>query len=103
SHLAYANFMSPQQTPLVVWSLANTVDTAASLLDRLNARTNLVAETLYGADYLMRSLSPSNYFYMTVFSYLKKDPAARRVAGLLANSVTTSNYQCAYREGGGMA
>lgn len=103
SHLAYANFMSPQQTPLVVWSMVNTVDTAPALLDHLNAKTNLIDEALYGADYVMRSLSPSNYFYMTVFSYFKKDLAARRVVGLLADSKTTSDYQCAFREGGGMA
>ena len=60
-------------------------------------------EAVYGADYLMRSLSPQDYFYMTVFSYFKKDPNARRVVGLLANSQTPSDYQCAYREGGGMA
>jgi hypothetical protein len=103
SHLAYANFMSPQQTPLVVWSMVNTVDTAASLLDRMNAKEPLTEEALYGADYIMRSLSPEDYFYMTVFSYFKKDPAARRVVGLLANSKTTADYQCAFREGGGMA
>jgi hypothetical protein len=58
---------------------------------------------LYGADYLRRSLSPDGYFYMTVFSYFNKDPQARRVVGLLADSKTTSDYQCAYREGGGLA
>jgi len=103
SHLAYANFMSPQQTPLVVWSMVNTVDTAPTLLDGLNAKASLMAEALYGADYLMRSLSPKDYFYMTVFSYFKKDPNARRVVGLLADSKTTADYQCAFREGGGMA
>ena len=103
SHLAYANFMSPQQTPLVVWSMADAVETAPALLDQLDAKTPLINEALYGADYLMRSLSPQGYFYMTVFSYFKKDPHARRVVGLLANSVTTSDYQCAYREGGGLA
>jgi Glycosyl hydrolase family 9/Cellulase N-terminal ig-like domain len=103
SHLAYANFMSPQQTPLVVWSMVNTVDTAAPLLDRLKAKESLTEEALYGADYLMRSLSPGDYFYMTVFSYFKKDPNARRVVGLLADSKTTADYQCAFREGGGMA
>jgi hypothetical protein len=103
SHLAYANFMSPQQTPLVVWSLVNTVETAPSLLDGMNAKTPLMEEALYGADYLMRSLSPGDYFYMTVFSYFKKDLSARRVVGLLANSKTTADYQCAFREGGGMA
>ena len=103
SHLAYANFMSPQQTPLAVWSMVNTVDTAPGLLESLDAKTSLVDEALYGADYLMRSLSPDGYFYMTVFSYFKKDPNARRVVGLLADSKTTSDYQCAFREGGGMA
>ena len=103
SHLAYANFMSPQQTPLVVWSMVNTVETASPLLNRLQAKAPLLDEAIYGADYVLRSLSPSNYFYMTVFSYFNKDPTARRVVGLLANSKTTSDYQCAYREGGGMA
>jgi hypothetical protein len=103
SHLAYANFMSPQQTPLVVWSMANMVDTSPSLLDSLKAKKPLMEEALYGADYLMRSLSPEGYFYMTVFSYFKKDAEARRVVGLLADSKTTSDYQCAFREGGGMA
>jgi len=103
SHLAYANFMSPQQTPLVVWTMVNTVDGASELLDRLQARNPLMDEALYGADYLMRSLSSQDYFYMTVFSYFKKDPSARRVVGLLADSKTTADYQCAYREGGGMA
>jgi hypothetical protein len=50
----------------------------------------------------MKSLSPEGYFYMTLFSYFKKDPAERRVVGLLADSKTTSDYQCGYREGGGM-
>jgi Glycosyl hydrolase family 9/Cellulase N-terminal ig-like domain len=103
SHLAYANFMSPQQTPLVVWSMVEVVDTAPALLESLKAKTPLMDEAIYGADYLMRSLSPEGYFYMTVFSYFKKDPEARRVVGLLANSKTTSDYQCAFREGGGMA
>ena len=103
SHLAYANFMSPQQTPLVVWSMVNVVDTSPALLDGMDQKAPLMDEALYGADYIMRSLSPGGYFYMTVFSYFKKDPEERRVVGLLANSKTTSDYQCAYREGGGMA
>ncbi len=103
SHLAYANFMSPQQTPLVVWSMVNTVETASNLLDGLNAKIPLMDEALYGADYLMRSLSPGDFFYMIVFSYFNKDPDARRVVGLLADSKTTADYQCAFREGGGMA
>ena len=103
SHLAYTNFMSPQQTPMVVWSMVNTVENSSKLLSVIDAKEPLSNEALYGADYIMRSLSPEGYFYMTVFSYFNKDPKARRVVGLLADSKTTSDYQCAWREGGGMA
>lgn len=103
SHLAYTNFMSPQQIPMVTWSMINTAETTSRLLKEINAEEPLKKEALYGADYILRSLSPEGYFYMTVFSYFNKDPKARRVVGLLANSKTTSDYQCAWREGGGMA
>jgi hypothetical protein len=83
--------------------MVNAADSAPSLLDSLKAKKPLMDEAVYGADYLMRSLSPDGYFYMTVFSFFNKDPEARRVVGLLADSKTTSDYQCAFREGGGMA
>lgn len=103
SHLAYTNFMSPQQIPMVTWSMINTSERVPALLDEIGTKVPLMNEALYGADYIMRSFSPEGYFYMTVFSYFDKDPKARRVVGLLADSKTTSDYQCAYREGGGMA
>jgi hypothetical protein len=103
SHLAYTNVMLPQQTPMVTWSMVNTVETLPALLENVGSKQTLTAEAIYGADYLMRSLDPEGYFYMTVFSYFDKDPSARRVVGLLADSKTTDDYQCAYREGGGMA
>ncbi|HTD93905.1 MAG TPA: glycoside hydrolase family 9 protein, partial [Chitinophagaceae bacterium] len=103
SHLAYTNVMSPQQIPLVTWSLANTKEAIPKVLSSLHVTDSITAESLWGADYIMRSLSKDDYFYMTVFSYFKPDPNARRIVGLLANSVTTSDYQCAFREGGGMA
>lgn len=103
SHLAYTNFMLPQQIPMITWSMVNTAETTSGLLKEINAEEVLKDEALYGADYIMRSLSPEGYFYMTVFTYFNKDPKARRVVGLLADSKTTSDYQCAFREGGGMA
>jgi hypothetical protein len=103
SHLAYANFFSPQQTPLVAWSMASAAEAIPGLLAKWNLKDSLDNEALYGADYMMRALSKDDYFYMIVFSYFNKDPNARRVVGLLANSVTTNQYQCAFREGGGMA
>jgi len=103
SHLAYANYMSPQQTPLVTWSMVSASETIPKLLTKWNLKDSLDNEALYGADYMMRALSKDDYFYMIIFSYFNKDPNARRVVGLLANSVTTNQYECAFREGGGMA
>lgn len=103
SHLAYANFVSPQQTPLVTWSLINTSETIPKQLKEWKIKDSLDNEALWGADYMMRCLSDQDYFYMIVFSYFDKDPSARRIVGLKANSVTTDEYQSAFREGGGMA
>ncbi|MDO3640627.1 glycoside hydrolase family 9 protein [Mucilaginibacter sp. L3T2-6] len=103
SHLAYANFMSPQQTPLVVWSMESASEGIPQLLNKWKLKNKLDDEALYGADYMMRALSKDNYFYMIIFSYFNKDPHARRIVGLRANSVTTDEYQAAFREGGGMA
>jgi type 1 glutamine amidotransferase len=102
SHLAYTNFMNPQQTPLIDWSMINTVESIPTLLDEIKIKDSLTSKAFYGADYIMKSLSPEGYFYMTLFSYFKKDPNERRVVGLLADSKTTADYQCGYREGGGM-
>jgi hypothetical protein len=102
SHLAYANFMSQQQIPLCTWSMENAAESIPKLLTELNVLDSMKREALYGADYIVRSLSEEGYFYMTIFSYFNPDPKARRVVGLNANSVTTDKYQCAYREGGGM-
>lgn len=103
SHLAYANFMSPQQIPLVTWSLANAAERLPLAVIGKRVQDSLRNEALYGADYMMRALSKEGYFRMIVFSYFNKDPQARRVVGLHANSVTTNEYQAAFREGGGMA
>ncbi|MDP5201976.1 glycoside hydrolase family 9 protein [Flavobacterium sp. DG2-3] len=103
SHLAYANFVSPQQTPLVTWSLINTSEKISKQLRQWKIKDSLDNEAIWGADYMMRCLSDEDYFYMIVFSYFDKNPAARRIVGLKANSVTTDEYQSAFREGAGMA
>jgi hypothetical protein len=102
SHLAYANFMSPQQTPLVVWSMVSASEAIPGLLNKWHIKDSLDNEALYGADYMMRALSKDDYFYMVVFSFFNKDANARRIVGLHADSKVTDEYQCAFREGGGM-
>lgn len=103
SHLAYANFMSPQQIPLVTWSLIKAAESSQALNTSPVLQDSINKEAAWGADYLLRSLSAEGYFYMTVFSYFNKNPEARRIVGLHANSITTNEYQAAFREGGGMA
>ncbi len=103
SHLAYTNFMMPQQIPLVTWSMVGAGEAIPTLLTRMQVKDSLTSEALWGADYLVRSLAKEGYFYMTVFSFFNKDPNARRVVGLNADSKVTNNYQSAFREGGGMA
>lgn len=102
SHLAYANFMSPQQTPMVTWELTDAAERVGGLLTA-GAKDSLQAEALWGADYLYRALSPDDYFYMVVFSFFSSNAGDRKVVGLLANSKTNNRWQCAFRSGGGMA
>ena len=102
SHLSYANTMNPQQTPQVVWNL---IDGRARMPKQsmwLDER--IVDEALHGADFLMRMLDATGYFYMTVFDRWSKDVEQRDIC-----SYTTQQghkfdtYQAGYRQGGGSA
>jgi hypothetical protein len=103
SHLNYANFFSPQQIPMHAWELADAYERVPAVTSATGMADSLQAEALYGADYLYRLLTPQDYFYMVVFDYLNSDVSKRRVAGLLANSVTDNRWQCSFRAAGGMA
>jgi len=77
SHLSYANYMNPQQTPLVVWVLARVwhryvaSDAPLLLLERIRD------EALHGSDFLMRMHDPAGFWYITVFDRWSKDPEQR--------------------------
>ena len=106
SHLSYANYMNPQQTPLVVWALLDSRDKLEAgvfpLEDRLNGR--LQEEAAWGADFLMRLQDASGYFYMTVFDQWSKKPENRQICTYeTQEGVLSEQYQAAYRQGGGMA
>jgi len=102
SHLSYANFMNPQQTPQVVWNLIDGRARMPAQSVWLDER--MTDEALHGADYLMRMLDPAGYFYMTVFDRWSKDVEQRDIC-----SYTTQQghkfdtYQAGYRQGGGSA
>ena len=102
SHLSYANYMNPQQTPQAVWNL---IDGRARMpAQSLWLDERIVDEAVHGADFLMRMLDADGYFYMTVFDRWSKDVEQRDIC-----SYTTQQghkfdtYQAGYRQGGGSA
>jgi hypothetical protein len=103
SHLAYANFLSPQQTPMVAWELADSYERIPALLGAEGVKDDMQAEALWGADYLYRAMAPEGYFHMVVFSFFSKNPNDRRIVGLLADSKTNNRWQASFHSGGGMA
>ena len=103
SHLAYANFLSPQQSPMVAWELADSYERIPALLTSEGVKEDMRAEALWGADYLYRAMAPEGYFHMVVFSFFSKNPNDRRIVGLLADSKTNNRWQASFRSGGGMA
>ena len=102
SHLSYANYLNPQQIPLTVWALSFTAERIPSLLKNTSTQASITDEAAYGADFLVRMLDEQGFFYMTVF-----DGWGTHSRTLCAFSGSdgemNSNYQTAFREGGGMA
>jgi Glycosyl hydrolase family 9 len=105
SHLTYTSTMSPQQIPLCAWAMLAARDQLIahhpSLVRALGTR--LRDEALWGADFLVRFRSPDGYFYTGIFDALTKRLDERVITAPLQDSVRTSRYQAAYRQGGGMA
>jgi hypothetical protein len=106
SHLSYANYMNPQQTPLVVWSMLEAVrrypraggDGEEALLAALQI------EAAHGADFLVRMQDPKGYFYICIFDNWSKDPKRREICAYRGSQgIRSDAYQAAFREGGGMA
>ncbi|KAI9205139.1 glucosamine-link cellobiase [Polychytrium aggregatum] len=106
SHLSYANFMNPQQTPLVAWNLLDAADVFATLPDndRLTAQVaHLREEAIYGADFLVRMQDPEGYFYMTVFDKWSKDIKQREICSYATQKgLKFDTWQAGYRQGGGL-
>jgi hypothetical protein len=123
SHLAYSNYLTPQQIPIVVWALlhANEVQPQAF---GASART----EAAWGADYLLRSIAPEGFFYMSVFDnwgdgyqYTTQPSGSRATREICAwgtmdgrtasdmdntwngDGIRTADYQSAMREGAGVS
>lgn len=109
SHLAFSNHLTPQQIPMVIWTLLKSAD-VANLSSTL--KTTVFNEAAWGADYLIRVLDPEGFFYMIVFDRWGWDEKREICTWIfdpsipetyLQNGQKTTNYQAAFREGGGMA
>jgi hypothetical protein len=105
SHLNYTRMMNPQQTSLCAWAVMADRDRLATgnpeLFRSLGGRMR--DEGLHGADFLVRFQSEEGYFYTAIFDALTKDLDERVINAPLQDSVRTTRWQAAYRQGGGMA
>ena len=102
SHLSYANFMNPQQTPLVTWTLLAGRDRLPPQSKWLDER--IVDEALHGADFLVRMQAPEGFFYVTVFDKWSKDENQREICSYATQKgLKSADYQAGFRQGGGMA
>lgn len=106
SHLSYANFVNPQQTPLVVWTLLE----GGARLEQWNPRlaanlgNRLLEEAAHGADFLVRMQDPEGYFYTTVFDRWSKDIEQREICSYSTQKgFKNERYAAGFRQGGGMA
>jgi hypothetical protein len=106
SHLSYANYLNPQQTPLVVWSLLKSRELLARRqdIDSLNLGKRLDDEGLHGADFLCRMQDESGFFYMTLFDKWSKDVTQRELCAYATQQgLKSGSWQAGFRQGGGLA
>lgn len=101
SHLSYANYLNPQQIPMVIWSMQDCLDDMPRAVAGLDA---LKSEMLFGADFLVRMQDDAGYFYMTVFDVWSKDKTQREICAYKTQKgIKLPEWQAGYRQGGGMA
>ncbi|HIF5838533.1 TPA: glycoside hydrolase family 9 protein [Vibrio parahaemolyticus] len=105
SHLSYANYLNPQQTPIVVWNILKGLSLLEGSEDiAAFTRTRLIEEALFGADFLVRMQNEKGFFYMTVFDKWSKDTAQREICAYETQlGHKFDDYQAGFRQGGGVA
>ncbi|EML0286180.1 glycoside hydrolase family 9 protein [Vibrio parahaemolyticus] len=105
SHLSYANYLNPQQTPMVVWNILKGLSLLEGSEDiAAFTRTRLIEEALFGADFLVRMKNEKGFFYMTVFDKWSKDTAQREICAYETQlGHKFDDYQAGFRQGGGVA
>ncbi len=107
THLQYANFMSTQETPILIWTLLRSYEINQKLIDSLNQKNQLFEEAAWGCDYMVKAQASEGYFYSTVFNQWddtkERLVCAYEVIDLSSSTLDiTDEYQTAFREGGGL-
>jgi hypothetical protein len=101
--LNYSNFLVSQQGAMTTWAMAKSYEKLSRLYDRKALTLTLAEEVIWGADYLHRTLDNGGYFYTSILNDADEDNE-RLISNFdSVNEEQTSDFQAAFREGGGMA
>lgn len=123
SHLSFSTYFNPQQIPLVIYSLLKSYDqTRIRGLDGFSRyQHHLLAEGMFGADYLVRLKVAHGSFYRSVSTGgVEQVPEKRKIAGemkrfgiestpgqgakeMVESANNDLEYEVSYRSGGGIA
>lgn len=105
SHLSYANYLNPQQIPMVTWNMLKGLDDLKHHSDFAPfSRTRLMEEALVGADFLSRMQNSEGYFYMTVFDKWSKDIEQREICAYeTQDGHKFDDFEAGFRQGGGVS
>lgn len=105
SHLSYANYLNPQQTPMVVWNMVKGLRLVQDHSDFATfTRVRLTDEALFGADFLVRMQDEEGFFYTTVFDKWSKDIQQRMLCAYSTQQgIRSTDYQAGFRQGAGVS
>ncbi len=105
SHLSYANYLNPQQIPMVTWNMLKGLEDLKHHSDFAPfSRTRLMEEALVGADFLTRMQNSEGYFYMTVFDRWSKDVEQREICAYeTQDGHKFDDFEAGFRQGGGVS
>ena len=123
SHLSFSTYFNPQQIPLVVYSLLKSYEQTKlrGLQGFARYQPHMLAEALFGADYLVRMKVPNGSFYRSVMNGgVDQVPEKRKIAGemkrfgieakpgqgakeMVESASNDLEYEVSYRSGGGIA
>ena len=123
SHLSFSTYFNPQQIPLVIYSLLKRYDQTKlrGLQGFARYQPHMLAEAMFGADYLVRLKVPNGSFYRSVMNGgVDQVPEKRKIAGemkrfgiesqpgqgakgMVESANNDLEYEVSYRSGGGIA